>query len=101
MPAPRPECLSDVSLDICHWVKDGKTLVQIPGCMGAAVYGPESCTCDLPLSRIENAERRAEEAEELAGEFRDRLNHTGREYQKVLARNADLRRRYAELKRWS
>lgn len=44
----------------CHWARaQGVGLFHVPGCMGAAVYGPESCTCKQPLSDKEQNWRAA------------------------------------------
>ncbi|MBD9529090.1 hypothetical protein [Paracoccus sp. PAR01] len=49
--------------DRCHWYRDGDGEALVPMCVGAAVYGPEHCTCAVPESRIEAAERGRAEAE--------------------------------------
>ena len=41
----------------CYWYRDGDGEVMIPMCLGAAINGPHECTCDVPESRIEAAER--------------------------------------------
>jgi hypothetical protein len=44
----------------CHWARAPKVgLFHVPGCMGGAVYGPEGCTCKLPLSDKERNWRAA------------------------------------------
>ena len=50
--------------DRCYWIKgeDGDE-VLIPMCCGTAVNGPLGCTCNVPESRIEAAERGRAEAE--------------------------------------
>lgn len=63
----------------CHWAKgfNGET-VLIPECMGCAVNGPDSCTCDVTESRLEAAERGRREAEQQVlrlEEARDRRLH--------------------------
>lgn len=48
----------------CHWMAGpGGEAVLVPECIGCAVYGPTRCTCDVPESRIEAAERGRREAE--------------------------------------
>lgn len=42
---------------ICHWVNTEAGRVQIPGCMGSAVYGPGGCTCDGRQRRKELEDR--------------------------------------------
>jgi len=46
----------------CHWVKasdvpGGK--FHVPGCMGAAVYGPSGCTCQRKSRAEEREDMRA------------------------------------------
>lgn len=44
----------------CHWARSpGVGLFHVPGCMGGAVYGPDGCTCKLPLSDKERNWRAA------------------------------------------
>jgi hypothetical protein len=53
----------------CRWISDPKIgRWHLPGCMGAAVYGPNGCTCIQPSrreleERIEALERRITQLE--------------------------------------
>ncbi len=50
--------------DRCYWVRDDDgDEVLIPMCHGSAIFGPASCTCRVPESRIEVAERGRSTAE--------------------------------------
>ena len=50
--------------DRCHWTIEGPLAHFIPGCMGGAVGGPGGCTCDHPLSEIDQEREARREAEE-------------------------------------
>lgn len=40
--------------DRCHYITDREVgRVLIPGCMGAAVYGPSQCTCKRRVRPLE------------------------------------------------
>jgi len=66
----------------CYWHRDANgEEVLIPGCYGV-LNGPDQCTCDHPMSRIEHAEdiirqqhehieRLRERLEEMRGELRE------------------------------
>ena len=42
--------------DRCHYISDPDAgRVLIPGCMGAAVYGPAGCTCGRRVRPLEEA----------------------------------------------
>lgn len=76
MPLPSEEWTSP---DRCYWYRDGEGEVLIPMCYGTAINGPHECTCDVPESRIEAAERRRDEAERQVLRLREardrRLDH--------------------------
>ena len=41
-----------MSTERCHYIFDKEVgRILIPGCMGAAVYGKEGCTCPTPPLR--------------------------------------------------
>lgn len=69
--------------DRCHWYRDGDGEVLIPMCYGTAINGPEQCTCDVPESRIDAAERGRAEAEEQLLRLRDARDRR-LEYQQTL-----------------
>jgi hypothetical protein len=57
----------------CFWLRvAGREEMLIPMCIGAAVNGPSNCTCDVPESRIEEAERRRDEAESYVLRLREK-----------------------------
>lgn len=84
----------------CHWWREAAALgteaVLIPMCMGAAVNGPEGCTCRVPESRVEAAERgrRAAEAEVLR--LRAKLDRAGERIADMVAKEDRMRRRLAD-----
>lgn len=48
----------------CHWETDpiiGRW--HYPGCMGAAVYGPDGCTCPPKPSKKDDTEKRIADLE--------------------------------------
>mgnify|MGYP006961553976 CR=1 FL=1 len=50
--------------DRCRWMNDKEIgRWHLPGCMGAAVYGPDGCTCE-PVSREQALEDRIERLED-------------------------------------
>lgn len=60
--------------DPCRWTRDQDgTEWLIPGCIGTAVTGPQSCTCDTPLSRIERAEALVRKMHDHHERLRERL----------------------------
>lgn len=57
----------------CYWAKDPEVgRYHVPGCMGAAVYGPRGCTCSAQSrkkaleQKIVELERRLEKLEAAA-----------------------------------
>lgn len=68
-------------LDRCYWYMDddlGK--LHIPGCAGAAVYGPSGCTCvrdDSMRERLAASYRRLQRSERYADWARDQLIAAG------------------------
>ncbi|PNW61816.1 UNVERIFIED_CONTAM: hypothetical protein BEN50_25680 [Euhalothece sp. KZN 001] len=82
--------------DRCHWYRDGDGEVLIPMCMGCAVNGPEQCTCDVPESRIEAAERERAEAEHQVMRLREKAERRLEEQQRIWNENRWLRRRIKE-----
>jgi len=51
----------------CYWHRDDQGWALIPMCLGCAVNGPYGCTCDVPESRVERAERQRGEAMQQVG----------------------------------
>lgn len=85
------------NLDRCYWYRDGDGEVLIPMCLGCAVNGPEQCTCDVPESRIEAAERGRAEAERQVMRLREARDRRLDEQQRMWWQNKRLRERIAEL----
>lgn len=72
--------------------EDG-TADLIPGCMGAAIGGPEACTCKHPKSEIE-ALREEVSALQSAITAKERMIAGLKDYvEREAARGRDLRRR--------
>ncbi len=82
--------------DRCHWTLEGELTHFIPGCMGGAVGGPESCTCDHPLSEIERERAARQEAEEYIEHLRTKARVRDEIVNSVMRENKRLR---AELRR--
>jgi hypothetical protein len=91
------EALSD--LDRCYWYRDGdgNGEVLIPMCLGTAVNGPEQCTCDVPMSRIEAAERGRRIAEEHVERLREARDRRLDEQRTLWWQNKRLRERIRDL----
>lgn len=76
-----------LELDRCFWTSD-ETLgvVHVPGCISAAIYGPEKCTCvreDSMRERLYAAYRRIERAERHLDWCRSQMRAAGlREFPK-------------------
>lgn len=68
MPMPSEEW---TAIGRCYWYRDGDGEILIPMCMACAVGGPDQCTCDVPESRIEAAERGRAEAERQVMRLRE------------------------------
>lgn len=69
----------------------------IPMCCGSAVYGPNECTCDVPESRIEAAERRRDIAEQEVLRLREARDRRLDEQQSTWWQIKRLRARVREL----
>lgn len=76
----------------CHWARaPGVGLFHVPGCMGAAVYGPDGCTCKLPLSDKETNWRRKYRATAKALlRAKDRIGWLEQELQRAGVRHIPL-----------
>lgn len=94
MPLPSEE---HVAVDRCYWYRDGDGEVLIPMCLGCAVNGPEQCTCDVPESRIEAAERGRAEAEQAVLRLREARDRRLEEQQSNWRQIKRLRTRIREL----
>lgn len=58
--------------DRCYWIKDKDgDEILIPMCQGCAIGGPLGCTCSVPESRIEAADRGRAEAERQVVRLRE------------------------------
>ncbi|TJZ85813.1 hypothetical protein [Paracoccus hibiscisoli] len=84
----------------CYWVRDTADPgfeILIPMCWATVTAGPEFCTCAVPASRIEAAERGRSIAEQHVLRMRDRrvsdLDHQQQHWNQVRR----LRARIAEL----
>jgi len=83
--------------DRCHWYRDGDGEVLIPMCLGTAINGPAECTCDVPESRIEAAERGRAEAERQVLRLREARDRGLEEQQANWRHNKRLRERIRKL----
>lgn len=84
--------------DRCHWTKaDDGTEVLIPMCCGRAVCGPVGCTCDVPQSAIEVAERGRQRAEFYIARLREKSIVRQEEVDRLFRENNRLRARIREL----
>lgn len=81
----------------CYWYRDGEGEVLIPMCLGTAVNGPEQCTCDVPESRIEAAERGRAEAERHVLRLREIRDRQLDEQKTLWWQNRRLRERIRDL----
>lgn len=81
----------------CYWYRDGDGEVLIPMCYGSAVNGPNECTCDVPESRIEAAERRRDIAEQEVLRLREARDRRLDEQQSTWWKIKRLRARVREL----
>lgn len=78
----------------CYWIREaGGDRIHIPGCMGAAVQGPEACTCEHPESGIERAHAVIRRQVDHLARLRSRLEATRKERDDLKAERAVLRRR--------
>lgn len=80
-------------IERCQWYRDGDGEVLIPACIGCAVAGPDNCTCDVPMSKIEAAEEAAREEREWAEELRRRLIARQHEIEYLRRNNHELRQK--------
>lgn len=94
MPLPSEEW---TAVDRCYWYRDGDGEVLIPMCLGCAVNGPEQCTCDTPMSRIEAAERGREIAERHVMRLCEARDRRLEEQNTLWWQNKRLRQRIREL----
>jgi hypothetical protein len=65
-------------IDRCRWYTDpeiGRWL--LPGCMGAAVYGPRGCTCGT-MSESEYLEEKVSELEDRVRELERQARQAAR-----------------------
>lgn len=83
--------------DRCYWYRDGEGEVLIPMCFGTAINGPEQCTCDVPESRIEAAERGRAEAERQVMRLREARDRRIEEQQATWWQIKRLRDRIRDL----
>lgn len=63
-------------MDRCYYVRDGGHRVLIPGCIGAAVYGPSGCTCERrvrPMKEQAALEDRVDALEREVGKLKKLL----------------------------
>lgn len=82
--------------DRCYWHRYGDGDVLIPMCVGAAVHGPDGCTCDVPQSLLEQAQRRRDTAEQEVCRLRSKLERAGERIADGLAKHERMRRRLAD-----
>ena len=85
------------SPDRCYWYRDGDGEILIPMCYGTAINGPHECTCDVPVSRIEAAERGRAEAEKQVMRLIEKHEHGLEEQQSAWRRIKRMRARIEEL----
>jgi hypothetical protein len=76
----------------CYWILEGADALLIPMCGGCAIEGVTGCTCDVPESRLEAAERGRAEAEKQV----ERLRATAARRDEQQAKSWNLHRRTRE-----
>ena len=85
----------------CLWWRPGFAVgteaMLIPMCMGAAVHGPEGCTCHVPRSRVERAERARANLEAEVARLLEKLDRAGDRIAVLIDKEARLRRQLAEV----
>ncbi|BAQ69386.1 hypothetical protein NHU_02232 [Rhodovulum sulfidophilum] len=82
----------------CYWIRDQDGAeILIPMCWGAAIVGPAECTCNVPESRIETAERGRAEAERQVLRLMDERDRRLEAQAVTWRENKRLRERIAEL----
>lgn len=87
-----------MSTDRCYWLKneDGEEIL-IPMCYGSAAGGEAGCTCRVPESRIEAAERGRAEAEGHVLKLREARDRRLEEQRRDWNERRRLRQRITEL----
>lgn len=76
--------------DRCYWTRSGDgDEVLIPVCW-AAVHNPLDCTCDVPGSRLDYAERGRAIAEAEVTRLREKLHRAQDRIAELLRRNRAL-----------
>jgi hypothetical protein len=83
----------------CHWVReqDG-TETLIPGCWGS-VHDPANCTCEVPGSALERAERARQAAETEVERLREKLVSGAERVRELMTRNARLHAQLTEARK--
>lgn len=84
-------------LDRCYRVLVDEEWVHIPACYGAAIAGPEACTCDVVGSRLEQAEAVRVSAESEIERLRDKAVARHQYVEMLFNQNRALRARVREL----
>ena len=82
----------------CYWSRqdDGEE-IMVPMCIGCAVYGPYQCTCNVPESRLEQAERGRSIAESEVNRLREKLYRSADRREVERLENQRLRRRIFDM----
>jgi peptidoglycan hydrolase CwlO-like protein len=85
--------------DRCHWVReqDG-TETLIPGCWGS-VHDPANCTCEVPGSALDRAERARQAAEAEVERLREKLARAADRVRELMTRNARLHDKLTEARK--
>jgi hypothetical protein len=83
----------------CHWVReqDG-TETLIPGCWGS-VHDPANCTCEVPGSALERAERARQAAETEVERLREKLVSGAERVRELMTRNSRLHAQLTEARK--
>ncbi|MBL3564042.1 hypothetical protein JMM61_14445 [Rhodovulum sulfidophilum] len=82
----------------CYWIRDQDGAeILIPMCWGAAIGGPAECTCNVPESRIETAERGRAEAERQVLRLMDERDRRLEEQAVTWRQGKRLRQKIEEL----
>ncbi|MDO5622240.1 MAG: hypothetical protein Q4G24_12300 [Paracoccus sp. (in: a-proteobacteria)] len=65
----------------CYWARDEHGLeFLIPACWASINDGPSACTCHIEGSRLEQAQRGRDEAEQEVLRLRGKLRHSADRY---------------------